>query len=388
MEEDIRRAFKSSLNYVNDNLSTLSMKALRRTLEQQLGVEAGTLDAYKCLLSELVDQTILGKNDNEENEQPGEDASKGTKARKQIVRAVSPIKNNKIVPVGCKSSVAVKQKLKNQQQKSSAEEKRKRRKQDESDDDEEGIEAEVVEKRKKKIRSDSEDMEEEEDGERARTKQTSGSLRASSVQYGPKVHKLRDICTRATIKIPPNVYAKNKGDDSAVAKALEELLAKHGLRPGASNDEIQSVRVRLAKERDLDGIDSSNIIQTDGRRPRRAAAAQVSYKTSFKVDSEDEEEDESDEESKGRDLIDISCEGGEQEECEQVQGNLKSSREKKSQKGEKATQGLQKDSEGDDEGVDRDEEGSESDAEDSVESDEEGSDASSRGQSESESEEE
>jgi hypothetical protein len=35
------------------------------------------------------------------------------------------------------------------------------------------------------------------------------------------------------------VYAKNKGDDTAVTKALEELLAKHGLRPGSSHEEIQ-----------------------------------------------------------------------------------------------------------------------------------------------------
>ena len=40
----------------------------------------------------------------------------------------------------------------------------------------------------------------------------------------------------------------------------------------------QAVKERLAKERELDGIDMSNIIETEGRRPRRAATAQVSYK--------------------------------------------------------------------------------------------------------------
>ena len=41
---------------------------------------------------------------------------------------------------------------------------------------------------------------------------------------------------------------------------------------------LQEVKKRLAKERDLDGIDLSNIIQAEGRRPRRAAAVTVSYK--------------------------------------------------------------------------------------------------------------
>ncbi len=57
--------------------------------------------------------------------------------------------------------------------------------------------------------------------------------RAGPRQYGPKVKRLQGICKAATIPIPPTIYSRNKGSESALQQALEELLEKHGLDASA-----------------------------------------------------------------------------------------------------------------------------------------------------------
>ena len=58
----------------------------------------------------------------------------------------------------------------------------------------------------------------------------------------------------------------------------------------AGEREIGRAKVRLQTQRDLDGIDSSNIIT--GGRQRRGGAAPVFYKAMIDLPSESEEEDE------------------------------------------------------------------------------------------------
>jgi hypothetical protein len=60
--------------------------------------------------------------------------------------------------------------------------------------------------------------------------------------------------------------------------------------PAAGEREIARAKVRLQTQRDLDGIDSSNIIT--GGRQRRGGGAPVSYKAMIELPSDSEEEDE------------------------------------------------------------------------------------------------
>ena len=71
---------------------------------------------------------------------------------------------------------------------------------------------------------------------------------------------LRDVCNKATIHVPPSVYTKNRGDDEGVARAMEALLARHSLNERSSPGDIKRVKKRLTIERELDGIDVTNII--------------------------------------------------------------------------------------------------------------------------------
>mmetsp|Transcript_8157 Transcript_8157/g.50562 ORF Transcript_8157/g.50562 Transcript_8157/m.50562 type:complete len:256 (+) Transcript_8157:4128-4895(+) len=103
-----------------------------------------------------------------------------------------------------------------------------------------------------------------------------------------RVEKLKRILKTATIAISPNIYVKHKGEDE-LYDALCGLLKKEGLSPNPTDREISAVRKRKQIERDLDGIDTSNIIST-GRRRRTSADAQYTYK---EENESDEDEDES-----------------------------------------------------------------------------------------------
>lgn len=103
-----------------------------------------------------------------------------------------------------------------------------------------------------------------------------------------RVEKLKHILKTATITISPNIYVKHKREDE-LYDALCGLLKKEGLSPNPTDREISAVRKRKQIERDLDGIDTSNIIST-GRRRRTSADAQYTYE---EKNESDEDEDES-----------------------------------------------------------------------------------------------
>jgi len=116
--------------------------------------------------------------------------------------------------------------------------------------------------------------------------------------------KLKGLLTQCTIKITPNLY---KGaDEDEFVRRLEELLAKHGLSRHSSHSELQACRRLVAKERELDGIDTSNVILTQSRRAR----PQVNYaqfdqvKADSDQDSEEDKNDTSDESDKSNESDD------------------------------------------------------------------------------------
>ena len=100
-----------------------------------------------------------------------------------------------------------------------------------------------------------------------RSKTKSASSSSAPRTFSKKVNQQRSLCRLATIPIPPSVYAKNKTDEE-LAAALEALLEKHGLSASSNSQDAAKIKAKLQLQRDLDGIDTSNII-SEGRRNRR-----------------------------------------------------------------------------------------------------------------------
>lgn len=68
-------------------------------------------------------------------------------------------------------------------------------------------------------------------------------------------------------------------DPSSLRSALRQLLEEHGLSESSDARSIARVKADLERQKDLEGIDLSNIIDEDsGRGGRRRAAARVDYK--------------------------------------------------------------------------------------------------------------
>ena len=82
------------------------------------------------------------------------------------------------------------------------------------------------------------------------------------------IARLKAVAKAATVTVPPSLYVKHKGDAELQA-ALEDLLAGHGLSAASEPADTARIKRKLVAARELDGIDTSNIVQ-GGRGSRRA----------------------------------------------------------------------------------------------------------------------
>ncbi len=154
------------------------------------------------------------------------------------------------------------------------------------DDDEE---EEVSDQNAARTIEEEEEEEEEEKGWKKKKKTTT----KTKSREGPKdetVAKLGRMCKAAGITKATHVFMKHKTNDER-QKALEELLGERGLDIRSSAKDLARVKENIEREKDLEDIDASNIIE-GGRRSRNRT--QVSYKGLDVSESEEEEEEESD----------------------------------------------------------------------------------------------
>lgn len=97
------------------------------------------------------------------------------------------------------------------------------------------------------------------------------SWHAGKKGYSRAVKKMQAMCKQATITIPPQVWSKARQGEDELQQAFIDLLAKHDLSPSSGSQDVERAKHALATQRDLDGIDTSNIVSQS----RRAAAPRV-----------------------------------------------------------------------------------------------------------------
>jgi hypothetical protein len=96
---------------------------------------------------------------------------------------------------------------------------------------------------------------------------------SKSRELSARFIRMRNICRQAGIVVPPSLYKKEYTNDM-MEDGILELLKKNGLDERSQKASILEVKEKLQLQRDLDGIDTSNIIE-DGPRSRRRAARYV-----------------------------------------------------------------------------------------------------------------
>ena len=225
-------AIRNRVSFIQEKKTELGEKGFRRILEKDLKLEKRALDDVKDVIGKLLLRVVETGNVDEEEEEEEEE-------------------------------------------------------EEDFDDDEE--EEDVSDQNAARTIEEEEEEEEEEKGWKKKKKTTT----KTKSREGPKdetVAKLGRMCKAAGITKATHVFMKHKTNDER-QKALEELLGERGLDIRSSAKDLARVKENIEREKDLEDIDASNIIE-GGRRSRNRT--QVSYKGLDVSESEEEEEEESD----------------------------------------------------------------------------------------------
>lgn len=119
-------------------------------------------------------------------------------------------------------------------------------------------------------------------------KQPTRKTKTETETPNAKVSKLRKLCKDAGITKATHVFMKFKTNLER-EEALERLLGERALDIRATAKECAKVKEDIEREKDLEDIDASNIIEGGRRRNTRT---QVNYKGLDASESEEEEEEE------------------------------------------------------------------------------------------------
>ncbi|XP_023636419.1 DNA ligase 1 [Capsella rubella] len=296
LQSDIKKALRKRSSYINANSEKITMGILRRLLEQDLKLEKYSLDPYKKFINEGLDEVLQVQA--LKTTKPTTKTKPLTKAAAKKVQSKPAKKSDseemsdsdgededEDMEVAVKKKTAVKRKL----SKSEITGKRKREK-------------EKLPSVKKTKQTDSQSDSDE--GEKASSEKSVKKQETPTTGYGRRVEHLKSIIKSCGMSIAPSVYRKakqapeEKREDTLV-KELKEILAKEGLSANPSEKEIKEVKKRKERTKELEGIDTSNIVSSSRRRsttsfvpPPKLIKAEESESDESENEEDEEEEDE------------------------------------------------------------------------------------------------
>lgn len=343
----IREAFSKRASYLRAEIESITMGGVRRLLEQDLKLEKKALDSQKALIEKLVDQVLASpidapddvketkkKSEKKKSSKGKENDSEQEVEKKKIDSTEDSIESTGISRDGDKieeTRVALKEgkskKRKGEDVASKKLKEKRRKKEPESeekksakkmlkkqkavkDEDTDQLKPESV--RRKEVESENED----ESLAKHQTSEVTGSDSSvdkvikkerkkttnASVVHGERVEHLKKIIKACGMTVPPIVYRKARQfpESKQEAHLIEELMAilkREGLSSSPTDKEIRAVKRRKEKAKELEGIDTTNIISEP--RGRRAVSNFFHLPPQYKVSDEDEEDsdDEDDSES-------------------------------------------------------------------------------------------
>ncbi|XP_007019032.2 PREDICTED: glutamic acid-rich protein isoform X1 [Theobroma cacao] len=325
-ESTIKKAIKKRASYVEANSEKVTMAGLRRLLEEDLKLDKDTLDPYKKFITEQLDEVLK---------------SREVSAPASVVKKNNLKKNSQ-----SKASKKASKKLSSASSGSESDEEEGEEEEDEDEDEDEDEEEEEEVKPKKKIsakgkiknseglkkrkipkkeaempskkrskhaesisddNSDAEDSGSVSDDNRSRSSAAKAVKRkeTSTPVYGKHVEHLKSVIKSCGMSVPPAIYKRVKqvpenNREAQLIKELEEILSKEGLSSNPSEKEIKEVRKRKERAKELEGIDTSNIVLSSRRRSTTSFVAPPKPKIpDASDDDESEESDDNDDDDDG-----------------------------------------------------------------------------------------
>ncbi|XWS21615.1 hypothetical protein CRYUN_Cryun30bG0069500 [Craigia yunnanensis] len=322
-ESIIKKAIRKRASYVEANSDNVTMAGLRRLLEEDLKLDKYTLDPYKKFITEELDEVLKSC----------EVSAPANEVKKKNLKKNSPSK-------ACKKA---NKKVNSASSGSESDEEEEHEDEDEDgDEDEEGEGEEEEEevkpkkkiapkgkiknfeglkkrkipkkeaempskKRSKHAESMSDDNSDEEDSGSISDDGRSRSSAAKAVKrketsatvYGKRVEHLKSVIKSCGMSVPPSIYKRVKQvpenkREAQLIKELEEILSKEGLSANPSEKEIKEVRKRKERTKELEGIDTSNIVSSSRRRSTTSFVAPPKPKIPDVTDDDESEESDED----------------------------------------------------------------------------------------------
>ncbi|KAI3442715.1 CHZ domain-containing protein [Psidium guajava] len=274
-ESMINKAIKKRAAYFRANSEKVTMAGVRRLLEKDLELEKHALDPHKKFINEHVGMVL---------QSPEVSKSTNTVKKKGAKESLKKKTPKRVSPVGSSDSSD------SEDEENAEEDQVKPRKKTVHRG---GMQkAEGLKKRKappakenkvsKRIKPeeaasdsdgdsehrghDSEDGESHSSAERCTKKKE-----VSTPTYGKGVDRVKSIIKSCGMSVPPSIYKKVKqvSEDKREAflmKELEEILSREGLSTNPTDKEIKEVKKRKERAKELEGIDTSNIVSSSRRR--------------------------------------------------------------------------------------------------------------------------
>lgn len=268
-ESTIKESMRKRTAYFKANSEEITMAGVRRLLEKDLELDEFTLDPIKKLISEQLDEVLSSKSSK---------LSSGIK--KRITRCKTPKKvssggssdssdsesgdiEDEVKPskkVGRKGNV----------QKSEGVKKRKRpEKETKTSSKMQNMLSKMTSEEKSVSGdggNDSEDGKSQSSEEKPVKKKE-----VSPPAYGKKVEHLKSIIKSCGMSVAPSIYKKakqvpDKQREAFLIKELEEILSKEKLSGNPTEKEIKEVRKKKERAKELEGIDTRNIVSSSRRR--------------------------------------------------------------------------------------------------------------------------
>ncbi|XP_043703210.1 DNA ligase 1-like [Telopea speciosissima] len=314
----IKKAIEKRAAYFRANSEKVTLFVARRLLEEDLGFDKYALDSYKKLISVQLDEVLHGSEVAQSSngiKKKSQNKEFLNKVSKKVSRARSSdssdedLEDDDIRP---KKKITPKGKSGN-----SEEVKGRKRPPPETKSS--------SNKRKKPVEPTSEESSDEKDGNLSENDQSQSSAdepvkkkkEVSTHAYGKQVEHLKSIIKACGMSVTPAVYKKVKQApenkrESYLIKELEDILGREGLSTNPSEKEIKAVKKKKEREKELEGIDMSNIVSSSRRRSTAfyiAPKPKISVESDGKDDKKNDNEGIDDDEEDDDDEDDSSSEG-------------------------------------------------------------------------------
>ncbi|CAN6927161.1 unnamed protein product [Brassica oleracea var. botrytis] len=262
---DIKRALHKRASFIKANSEEITMASLRRLLEQDLSLKKDSLVPFKKFINKELDAVL----------QPPKHSTKPT--GKSVKKKVKSTASDKVGSEDDSDSDAEEVAVKTQN--------RKRK-----------IASGKPVAGKKKAKLTEADSENDSEMKAEKLLKQQGKETPITV-YGKRVDHLKSVIKSCGMSIPPVIYRKVKQApeekrEATLIEELEQILAKEGLSSDPSEKEIKEVKKKKERSKELEGIDTSNIVSSSRRRSATSFAPPPKPKITSESESDEEEEEE------------------------------------------------------------------------------------------------